>query len=470
MLDTQREEYIESWLPDFRLRSYNYRNGPVSERPCRDVCCIVVGALLLGSFVALGCYTIFEGTRMWQKAVQDNQSIPPILLDRNPIASTLATSLGTTAIAIGAMIALSALSSIVYAWLMLRFPRCMVFTVIILVGIMLAGIAACCFVYNGNAVGMIVVVMFVVWVLVISCCYRRYITATITLAKIAAHFITQRPETLAASAIMLTCALVAGLFWATQMIGIVFIADQAAWNLNLPQGLYAISTLLFLYVIFWVGYAQAFLTASYVAHWYYKTPCPWWVPFKHLICAHLGSVTFASLIIIVIKLVKALSSPTKRDDNTCKKVCRCLFHCSLSLLEGFVHSMNHYSLIMCTLEGDSFVSGAKSAGVLYYSYSSSFGVINLVDTFFSWVGLFVCVGMPMVAGVLTLDLLGLGPISSVVAAIGGLAAVLACTSLVQTFSETACSVFLFFCLDKRLGDGRSSETSAELVELFKSAL
>jgi hypothetical protein len=44
--------------------------------------------------------------------------------------------------------------------------------------------------------------------------------------------------------------------------------------------------------------------------------------------------------------------------------------------------MNHYSIILTAMEGDNFINGAKSAGVLYYSHITSFRLIDMVDTFY----------------------------------------------------------------------------------------
>lgn len=63
-------------MPAFRLRSYSYRNGPVVERPCRDVCCLVVGVILMLGFLTLGVYTIVAGSGMLQPILTNIRIAP----------------------------------------------------------------------------------------------------------------------------------------------------------------------------------------------------------------------------------------------------------------------------------------------------------------------------------------------------------------------------------------------------------
>lgn len=266
----------------------------------------------------------------------------------------LAANLGAYCIAIASMTCLSVLLSVGYAWLFIRFPKCGMYTSIVMVAVLLAATTTFCFIYDGNAMGVIVLVMLVVWLLVVSCCYRRYIQATITIGKVVGLFFSQGFDFIFSTGVILVVALAFALLWVGQITSIVFIADQTTSNPSLSQGLYALSVILFVFVLFWIAYAETFVVASHVASWYYKTHSPWWAPLWTMVSSHLGSLTFASLIILVIKLIRAVSSTKKQDDNTCKKVCRCLFHCSLSILEGLTHSMNHYALIMTALEGGTF--------------------------------------------------------------------------------------------------------------------
>jgi hypothetical protein len=51
-VDNQR--YVQEWEPDFRLNSVQYRDGPVENRPCRNICCLLLFVLILISFIGLG--------------------------------------------------------------------------------------------------------------------------------------------------------------------------------------------------------------------------------------------------------------------------------------------------------------------------------------------------------------------------------------------------------------------------------
>lgn len=437
MLDQQREEHLEKWMPGFQLRSYNYYNGPVRKRPCRDICCLIAGAALLVGFVALAIYTILVGSITRTLIVQQLRVQPDVQL--NPETSLLVHYLGAYGLTLGSMFAAAGLMSVGYAWLLLRFPKCAVYAIIAMITAFITSMTVCCFVFDGIAIGVITLVMLVVWLLVMSCCYRRYIAATVVMAKIAGIFAQECLSCIFTSILGTMIAAGLALFWAAHITAYSFIFDQAS-------SLYILSLLFVIFLILWTGYAQTFLTASFVAHWYYKEKCQCSLPFRQLFHSHLGSITFAALIIPVIYLVRALSSPAKYDDNTCKKVCRCLFLCCFSSLEGYIHSMNHYALILTAIEGDSFTSGARSAGVLYHNYTGSFAIINLLDRFFSFVGILQCTGVPVLLGVLILGFVGLGDVTLTIGLLGIFGCMLSCIVMISTVEESICSIFVLFCL------------------------
>lgn len=219
-------------------------------------------------FLSLGIYTILEGTAVRTMIIHNAQTSLPKQLD--PVVAMLSSRMGEFAIVISSMVTVSAMLSVCYTWLLFRFPKCMVYAAILLVTMLIAAITTCCFIYDGDAVGVIVLVMLIVWLLVMSCCYRRYLTASICLAKIAGTFSSQRKSCILTSTLAMGVTIVLALFWAASITGIVFIDDQWTKNLSLPRGFYVMSGMLFLFIVLWVGYAQTFLTASHVARWYYK--------------------------------------------------------------------------------------------------------------------------------------------------------------------------------------------------------
>ena len=70
--------------------------------------------------------------------------------------------------------------------------------------------------------------------------------------------------------------------------------------------------------------------------------------------------------------------------------------------------------------------------MLYYSYPGSFTTVNLIDKFFSLVGIFLCVGVPTLLAVLLMSLTGRGDISTLVGIVGSLASILSCIVMVGT--------------------------------------
>ena len=91
---------------------------------------------------------------------------------------------------------------------------------------------------------------------------------------------------------------------------------------------------------------------------------------------HLGSITFASLIITPIKIVNIIAdSAHKSPDNMCAQVSICFLKPCISLVEGLVKTLNRYSIITIAFTGEGFVSGAKSAAVIALSNLKMLGIM-----------------------------------------------------------------------------------------------
>lgn len=97
-----------------------------------------------------------------------------------------------------------------------------------------------------------------------------------------------------------------------------------------------------------------------------------WSP--NLLCSHLGSLTFASIIITLIKLVQmALDSAQREADNCYVKICICCIQCCVSSIEALIQTLNHYAIIIMSLTGQGFVDSAKTGGIIIFSHPALFG-------------------------------------------------------------------------------------------------
>lgn len=97
--------------------------------------------------------------------------------------------------------------------------------------------------------------------------------------------------------------------------------------------------------------------------------------------------------------------------------------------------------------------------MLYYSYPSSFLVVELIDKYISLVGLFLCAWTPALAGGLVLSRFGFDDMSTFVGVIGIVSSLLSSVVMISVLSEAANSIFILFCLDRKISDGRTSDTS-----------
>lgn len=98
---------------------------------------------------------------------------------------------------------------------------------------------------------------------------------------------------------------------------------------------------------------------------------------------HLGSITFASLVITPLKIINTIAdSYQKNTDNMCAQVSTCLLKPCLSMVEGLVKTLNRYSIITIAFTGQSFVAGAKSAAVIVFDNLKILSLLEGIESFY----------------------------------------------------------------------------------------
>lgn len=76
---------------------------------------------------------------------------------------------------------------------------------------------------------------------------------------------------------------------------------------------------------------------------------------------HLGSLTFAALVIAVITFIRMLADGGKRNrKNPCLAVCACIMACFLRYIEALLKILNHNAIIVMAVTGESYIDSAKT--------------------------------------------------------------------------------------------------------------
>jgi uncharacterized membrane protein len=95
-----------------------------------------------------------------------------------------------------------------------------------------------------------------------------------------------------------------------------------------------------------------FIIATAVAFWYYQVNdnflC---VALKRIIANHLGSLTFAAIIVAIIEIARRGARKQANDNQGPAAVCFCILACCLSIIEDLVQTLNHNAIITMSVTG-----------------------------------------------------------------------------------------------------------------------
>jgi hypothetical protein len=215
--------------------------------------------------------------------------------------------------------------------------------------------------------------------------------------------------------------------------------------LFVPQFIYYMFITAFLY------YVTVFLIASAVGQWYYQRNANCCAGLGNLLCSHLGSLTFASIIITLIKLVQmALDSAQREADNCYVKICICCIQCCVSSIEALIQTLNHYAIIIMSLTGQGFVDSAKTGGIIIFSHPALFGSLGSVSGFIVLSGILFLTILPTVVGVFVTVAMGLKEVAPITGCFTFIISCIIAVYFLGTLSETISSMFVYYCFDRQL--------------------
>lgn len=217
------------------------------------------------------------------------------------------------------------------------------------------------------------------------------------------------------------------------------------------RGLFVLQLIYYLFFNFFMYYVLVFLIASAVGYWYYQKEGGCCVGLKHLVGSHIGSLTFASIIIGFIKFIQfALETAQRESTNICTSICLCCVQCCIGMIEGLVQMMNHYAVIVMSYTGQGFVDSAKAAGVVIFSHPELFAVLSSASGFLVLSGLLFLTILPTAASVLICKAMAMSEAAPAVGIFTFFVSLVIAIFFLCTLSETISAMFVFHCFDRQL--------------------
>lgn len=216
-----------------------------------------------------------------------------------------------------------------------KFAKCLVYSMIgITFLIIFGGIIAgpILQIYELTAISAFIGIIWFISLAVLFCCFRGQMEAALTLLKVTANFLREKPSILLAPFFTLLITVFYFAFWIVSLIGIQLDrSPENIQNLTTPSDsktagtsgttnsttkepqykgdihdvFTAIWMCLNIFYSYFLYYVMVFLIATATALWYYGIESNYITTgLKNLWKGHIGSLTFASMIVTIISILK----------------------------------------------------------------------------------------------------------------------------------------------------------------------
>lgn len=163
----------------------------------------------------------------------------------------------------------------------------------------------------------------------------------------------------------------------TAIITIIYAIGSITPNFSYSSYIFMFVPYIFASIFFF--YVLVYLISSAVGNWFYEQPsiaafagCP-------SVFNHIGSFTFAALIITFMRVLRAIIDHGARTtDNLYCCICLCLVKYCLACIEAILQTLNHFAVIVMSFTGQDFIDSAKTGSVLLTSDIPLFAIISTV--------------------------------------------------------------------------------------------
>lgn len=181
-----------------------------------------------------------------------------------------------------------------------------------------------CFLYDGPAVAVIILIVLGVYILMIFCCYRQYIETTVLFVKTACILFKLRYRIFGVPVILSLVAILITLMWLITMYKI-------SMTTGMPSQFGWLAVLLYIFLILFMFYTTSFIASMNAVAWYYRVDMDSWLKTTKMFVFHIGSLTFLSIGIFFFKLIVLLVNSSRKSHNTCKNIFMCMLRFCLSV-------------------------------------------------------------------------------------------------------------------------------------------
>lgn len=219
---------INSYHQHFDQNIPHIKNQPRTERGCNDKCCYVLfiflTLLLIGGgifFIVSADFSQFSRTptkHINTKSYSSSSSAKIEAYDISNLKPGIPVIVG--------MIVLSIVLAVAFQCLLLKFPKCMFYTMLILGGVFMLVLAIIMVIAGALAGGIIFAIVTIIYFIVVFC-NKSQIRVGSVLLQTSARFILERPSVFIIPFIMLLIVLAFEIFWLASLIGITLFAGDS---------------------------------------------------------------------------------------------------------------------------------------------------------------------------------------------------------------------------------------------------
>ncbi|XP_064485322.1 choline transporter-like protein 2 [Ornithodoros turicata] len=235
--------------------------------------------------------------------------------------------------------------------------------------------------------------------------------------------------------------------------------------------------LLFFWLVQIILNSQLFVIAASVSSWYFtrdKThmKSPVTTGIRYLVCYHLGSIVFGSLIVACIKLlralVKAIEYSMKRDTEKVKIFAR-IWEAVCQCVQKFLTFVNRNAFIVIAIHGYSFITSAKRAFTLLAQHAMDVVAINSVGDFVLFLAKVAVTVFTVLCGIEIMNQHQGVHYKWVPVFAGAILTYFVADSCISIYEMTIDTLFVCFCEDCEWNDGVTkpffmSDTFKEFIE------
>ncbi|GBN50088.1 Choline transporter-like protein 1 [Araneus ventricosus] len=217
----------------------------------------------------------------------------------------------------------------------------------------------------------------------------------------------------------------------------------------------------FIWLTQFVMACQNFVVAGAVVNWFFtrdkhRLGSPISKSLCMLICYHLGSVAFGSLIIAIMKAIRALFRLIQKHMNNQNQRCDIFwkfFQCCLACFENYLKFLSKNAYIMIAIFGDSFCASARKSFGSLTANILKIAAVDCIGDFILFIGkMGVTISIALIALEILKNVDGLNYIWIPVA-ISCVFAFLCCHCFLSVYEMAIDTLMLCFCEDCQMNDG-----------------